>query len=210
MGLADACLHVCMEGFASLGATLCGDSSGRRGLSNVADTGLAIAGQRWRSPQGCWREIGWEPPERKRQRLESVAVPNSSVSRLKELYENPCSQALRKRRCFPACLTMNYFVSRHPGALEWMRRQVPGSTALEIAHLDTDCGLGSGDRVFGVLPLVWIEHIHRAGAEAWVLEVELPPSLRGQELSAETLDALGARLVRYRVERGGEWASSLL
>ena len=62
MGLADACLHVCMEGFASLGTTLCGDSSGRRGLSNVADIGVAIAGQRWRSRQDCWRDIGLKPP----------------------------------------------------------------------------------------------------------------------------------------------------
>lgn len=94
---------------------------------------------------------------------------------------------------------MNYIVSRHPGAVEWMRRRLVGEPHQCLAHLEPGFTAALGDRVCGVLPLAWVERIHRSGAEAWVLEVELPAALRGQELDAAQLDALQATLVRYEV-----------
>lgn len=104
------------------------------------------------------------------------------------------------KRCIdhlPETLDMNYLVSRHPGALEWMQRRVPARPTRALAHLGPGFRPKRGDRVYGVLPLAWVERIQRAGAEAWVLEVDLPEELRGRELGAAELDALQARLVRY-------------
>jgi len=95
---------------------------------------------------------------------------------------------------------MNYIVSRHPGAVDWMRRRMGGQPFEVFEHLEPGFRPAPGERVCGVLPLTWVERIHRAGAECWVLEVELPAALRGKELSAEQLDALQARLVRYEVQ----------
>lgn len=92
---------------------------------------------------------------------------------------------------------MNYIVTRHAGALAWIRRRLAGQSSQELTHLVATFAPAPGDRVFGVLPLPWVERIHCAAAEAWVLEVEMPASLRGQELSEQQLDALHARLVRY-------------
>lgn len=96
---------------------------------------------------------------------------------------------------------MDYLVSRHMGALAWMRHRLGAQAHETRQHLDASFRPQPGDRVLGVLPLAWVERICRAGAEAWVLEVEVPPQLRGQELSAEQLDALGASLVRYEARR---------
>lgn len=92
---------------------------------------------------------------------------------------------------------MDYVVSRHPGALDWLRRRLHGRPFRVLAHLEPGFRPAPGDRVYGVLPLTWVERIVRAGAEAWVLEAEVPAALRGHELSAAQLDALQARLVRY-------------
>lgn len=92
---------------------------------------------------------------------------------------------------------MIYFVSRHPGALQWMQDRFIGQPARVLTHLPGDFSPGPGDRIFGVLPLQWVQRITAAGAQAWVLEVELPPELRGRELTAEQLSQRGAALVLY-------------
>lgn len=94
---------------------------------------------------------------------------------------------------------MNYLVSRHPGALEWLHQQYPGQPCVTLAHLDSGLQLGPGDRVSGVLPIQWVERIGHAQAEAWVLVVQVPESLRGKELGAQQLTDLGAQLVQYKV-----------
>jgi CRISPR-associated protein Csx16 len=94
---------------------------------------------------------------------------------------------------------MNYLVSRHPGAVAWMRPRVPDQPVQVLSHLAADFRPAAGDRVYGVLPLAWVERIHRDGAQAWLLEIDLPAQWRGRELSAAQLDALQARLVRYAV-----------
>lgn len=105
-----------------------------------------------------------------------------------------------------ANLPTTYLVSRHPGALQWLRARLgpAGHHAVVLAHLPEDFQAPPGSKVLGVLPLAWLERLQAQGAQPWVLDVSLPPELRGQELSAAQLDALGARLVRYGVRRLGE------
>lgn len=91
-----------------------------------------------------------------------------------------------------------YFISRHPGAIEWAKRQ---GLAVDqfVAHLDPADVLG-GDIVFGSLPVNLAALVCARGAAYWHLSLKLPAELRGQELSADTLERLGANLRRYRVE----------
>ena len=78
-----------------------------------------------------------------------------------------------------------WFVSRHPGALEWAQQQ--GLVGLRrVAHLDPA--------------------LLAPGARCLRLVVDLPAGARGRELSAAELDAYGARLEEFVVRRvcGGE------
>ena len=89
-------------------------------------------------------------------------------------------------------------VSRHQGAVEWIRAQLGSQQIAVVAHLD-DASFAAGDVVCGVLPLAWAARICAAGAEALALTVDIPERLRGFELTAAELHRLGARLVRFEV-----------
>ena len=90
-----------------------------------------------------------------------------------------------------------WFISRHPGAVEWASRQ---GLAVDqyAAHLDP-VQVQPGDTVIGSLPVNLAAAICERGARYFHLSLELPGRLRGRELSADQLDALGARLEEYRV-----------
>jgi len=90
-----------------------------------------------------------------------------------------------------------YFVSRHPGAVEWARRRGLQIDHL-IAHLDP-ARVGPGDTVIGSLPVNLAAEVCRRGARYLHLSLRLPAELRGKELDAEQLEALGAQLEEYRV-----------
>lgn len=94
---------------------------------------------------------------------------------------------------------MIWFVSRHPGAREFARQQGLRWDA-EAKHLDAPPAV-AGDRVYGTLPCPLAAAVCSAGAEYWHLEVPVPAALRGRELTAEELAAVGARFVRYEVRR---------
>lgn len=89
-------------------------------------------------------------------------------------------------------------VTRHPGAAEWVRRRL-GRAVQVVDHLHPH-EIRPGTRYHGVFPLNLAADICRAGAQCWAISVQLPLELRGQELSAAQLEALGARLVRYQVD----------
>jgi CRISPR-associated protein Csx16 len=93
-----------------------------------------------------------------------------------------------------------YLVSRHPAAIEWMRRELPAEDVVVLPHLAEQSFL-PGDRVAGVLPLRWAEAAWRAGAQVWSLDLDPSPHQRGRELGIDELAAAGARLTAYRVER---------
>lgn len=95
---------------------------------------------------------------------------------------------------------MNYLVTRHPGALDWLKRHVQ-HPYIHVTHL-TDLSLIKwGDCVMGTLPLYLIAGICNRGARYFHLEVVLPDYLRGTELSAQQLTEMDAALVEYSVLR---------
>lgn len=92
-----------------------------------------------------------------------------------------------------------WFISRHPGALEWARRR--GLRVDQyVAHLDP-ASVQPGDTVIGSLPVNLATAVCERGARYLHLSLELPAHLRGQELSADQLDALGARVQAYLIKR---------
>ncbi len=85
-----------------------------------------------------------------------------------------------------------FFVSRHPGAIEWARRRQIQAT--HVTHLDPAC-LQAGDTVIGTLPAHLIAEACVRGARYLHLLVDMPARSRGQELSADQLEQMGAQLV---------------
>jgi CRISPR-associated protein Csx16 len=92
-----------------------------------------------------------------------------------------------------------WFVSRHPGACEWVQRQGVAIDAF-VPHLEIE-KLQPGDLVIGTLPVNLIAAVQDRGCGYLNLSMELPRELRGRELTADQLNACGARLQAYRVEK---------
>lgn len=92
-----------------------------------------------------------------------------------------------------------WFVTRHPGAVEWARRKGLRIDRL-IPHLVPEA-IAPGDTVIGILPVHLAASVCERGARYLSLSLDLPPEARGRELSADELEACGARLEAYAVTR---------
>ncbi len=90
-----------------------------------------------------------------------------------------------------------FFVSRHPGAIEWAKRQKLVVDQF-VPHLDA-ARVRSGDTVIGGLPVDLAARVCAAGARYHHLALKLPVTLRGKELSADDLTQLGARLEPFQI-----------
>ena len=90
-----------------------------------------------------------------------------------------------------------YFISRHPGALEWASRQ---KLAVDhfVQHLDP-AQVQPGDTVIGSLPVNLAARVCAQGATYWHLSLALPAELRGAELTADDMARLGARLEPFQI-----------
>jgi len=92
-----------------------------------------------------------------------------------------------------------FFVTRHPGALDWARRR--GITFdTHVVHLDP-AKVSRGDTVIGSLPVHLAAAVCARGARCLNLSLDLPPNLRGRELNAQMLEECQARIEEYRVEK---------
>jgi len=90
-----------------------------------------------------------------------------------------------------------WFITRHPGALEWAHRHGL-SIDRHIVHMDP-ADVRPGDVVLGTLPVNLAADVCAKGARFGRQvqgEVEIA---RGRELSADDLERYGARLEEYRV-----------
>ena len=96
-----------------------------------------------------------------------------------------------------------FFVSRHQGAKEWIN-----STDIHvdhfIEHLDLSI-LSSGDVVIGTLPINIAADIQERGVNYVHINLNLPKSLRGKELSAAQMKQGCAQLQEFIVSRGDVW-----
>ncbi len=90
-----------------------------------------------------------------------------------------------------------WFVTRHPGAIEWAQRQGL-RVDHQIDHLDI-AHVAAGDTVIGILPVKLAAQVCERGARYLALTVDLPAHARGRELSADELEAFGACLEEFSV-----------
>lgn len=92
-----------------------------------------------------------------------------------------------------------YFVTRHPGAIDWAK--AAGIAYDEhIPHLDPAI-IAPGDVVIGSLPVHLAAEVCARGGRYLNLSLDLPAHLRGRELDAATLAEINARLEEYEVRR---------
>jgi CRISPR-associated protein Csx16 len=99
----------------------------------------------------------------------------------------------------PGRMMAAYFVSRHPGALEWAAQEGI-SVDTQVDHLDVDV-IRTGDIVIGSLPMNLAAEVCARGGRYLHLSLDLPPEWRGRELTAADMRRFGARIEEYQVER---------
>lgn len=92
-----------------------------------------------------------------------------------------------------------WFVSRHPGALHWMKKNNIHFD-IQMNHFDPMM-VQAGDVVIGSLPINLAAQICALGAEYQHLSLFVPKHARGKELSAEELDTYSAKLERFQVTK---------
>lgn len=97
-------------------------------------------------------------------------------------------------------MTQQYFVSRHAGAHEWAARQGFGYVEV-VSHFDAE-SVQQGDVVIGTLPVQLACRVCERGGEYLHLTLDLRPEDRGQEISADRMQDLGARVERFVITRG--------
>jgi CRISPR-associated protein Csx16 len=92
-----------------------------------------------------------------------------------------------------------WFVSRHPGAVEWAKTQ-GFDVDRWVAHLDIN-EIAACDTVIGTLPVQMAADVCARDAHYLNLTLDLPFEWRGKELSAADLLATNARLEEFTIIR---------
>ena len=96
-----------------------------------------------------------------------------------------------------------YIVTRHNGAVEWLKRKGYVNVQL-IEHMCDSFinGLNKGDKVIGILPIPMMSKVCNKGAEFYHISItNLPSDKKGVELSANDLEEYGTVLQQYHVTR---------
>jgi len=91
-----------------------------------------------------------------------------------------------------------YFISRHKGAIEWAKRQ--NIDARFIDNLDIN-KVKADDIIMGSLPVSLVATICEKGGRYFHLHLPLSREDRGKELTADEMEARGARLEEFSVKR---------
>jgi CRISPR-associated protein Csx16 len=92
-------------------------------------------------------------------------------------------------------MTETVFVSRHPGAKDWLEAHHPElAKTCEYVTQATPSDL-EGKIVVGTLPV----NLAALCREYWNLDMQIPLDTRGKELTREDMEKFGAKLTRYKV-----------
>ena len=90
---------------------------------------------------------------------------------------------------------MLYFISRHQGAQQWAQNN-GFENAEVIEHFDPSI-VREGDKVIGTLPVHLAGIVCENGGRYFHLSMSVPVERRGTEISAEDMNAFGARVVEF-------------
>ena len=134
-------------------------------------------------------------------------MPRANHAALEPLSAASLLTPHKRISCAYHCSMTTYFVSRHPGAIEWAAAQQLGIDHF-LPHLDL-AQVQAGDTVIGTLPVNLAARVCAAGAAYWQLSLALPAELRGRELSAEELRLHGATIEPFEARPSTRPQSSL-
>ena len=91
-----------------------------------------------------------------------------------------------------------YFVSRHEGAVAWIKQQPQWQVDVFVRHLNP-ADIVAGDVVLGTLPLHLAAEVCTRGAAFYFLMLPQTADGRGSEYSAEEMQQMGCSLQRFEV-----------
>lgn len=91
-----------------------------------------------------------------------------------------------------------YFITRHPGALQWAK-QNNLHYDVHSEHLLSLSQLQAGDTVVGTLPINMVYELNKKQVGYVHLSLEIPVSLRGVELTVKQLNECNATLEKFEV-----------
>lgn len=101
-------------------------------------------------------------------------------------------------------MSSTIIVTRHSGAVDWLiRKGVSGEVFTDLTP-EVRARLQSGDLVVGSLPVHLVADLNRRGVGYAAIVMDVGPSRRGRQLSADDMTSLGASLRRFRVVDDGE------
>ncbi|MEQ3529216.1 MULTISPECIES: CRISPR-associated protein Csx16 [unclassified Pseudoalteromonas] len=92
---------------------------------------------------------------------------------------------------------MNYFISRHSGAIQWAKQHLHIDRF--ITHLNIN-EIQAGDEVYGTLPVNLAAQCCKKGALYFHLNLTLPEELRGKELTHTQMETLDANVTQYDIK----------
>lgn len=94
------------------------------------------------------------------------------------------------------CSAHQLVVSRHPAAIKLLQDTLPRIDRIQAELNPEDIGtLQAGDCVYGNLPAPVVATLSARGVRYFHIELQLPLSVRGTELSVQQLKQYGFRLV---------------
>lgn len=91
---------------------------------------------------------------------------------------------------------MIYIVTRHEGAIEWLRSR--GYEGTVVSHLEPD-QIEAGNTYIGVLPIPMVKAILDSGSRFLLLALpDVAYSQRGKEMTPEEMNLMGAHLIEVK------------
>lgn len=125
-----------------------------------------------------------------------AATRNGEQNELPIYLDHP--DELDKFRPPPPATGTTWFISRHQGAIDWIKQQHAWHIDHILPHLDPEA-IHPGDTVLGTLPVHLAAAVIARGATFHYLQIPQEAHQRGHEHSAEDLTRMGATLKPYHI-----------
>ncbi len=88
--------------------------------------------------------------------------------------------------------------TRHPATVQWLARQ--GIAAEQVDHVSSD-SITHPVKLIGNVPPAIAAQVCQQGGEYWHIDLDLPQTIRGKELSVSDLEQYKAKIIRYHIEQ---------